>query len=183
MRKNNTKIGVGTIQGLKRIILIILVLVNLGCDQVSKDIVRKNVPTNANIQLLGEYLILTNVENTGAMLGFGAHWTPTIKWILLKLLPLAVLLFFLIRILQRHRISRIEVLGFAMVIGGGIGNLLDRMLHGSVTDFLQIRMGGLQTGIFNMADVSVTLGIILILGSQLIARSNDGDITDGPAIQ
>ena len=59
------------------------------------------------------------------------------------------------------------VIGFAFVIGGGIGNLIDRIFYGSVTDFFQIRLGIFRTGIFNMADVAVTLGVILILALSL----------------
>lgn len=53
-------------------------------------------------------------------------------------------------------------LAFAFVIGGGIGNLIDRVAYGSVTDFLQFRLGAFKTGIFNMADVSVSMGVLFL---------------------
>ena len=56
------------------------------------------------------------------------------------------------------------IFAFACVIGGGIGNLIDRIVYGEVTDFFHIDLGGyFKTGIFNMADVSVTMGVIVIL--------------------
>ena len=55
------------------------------------------------------------------------------------------------------------VLAFAFVIGGGIGNLIDRIAYGSVTDFLLIKLGMFKTGIFNMADMSVTTGVLILL--------------------
>jgi len=55
------------------------------------------------------------------------------------------------------------VVGMCFLIGGGIGNIADRMIYGSVTDFLHLTFGALQTGIFNMADVSIMMGILLIL--------------------
>lgn len=54
--------------------------------------------------------------------------------------------------------------GWCFVIGGGIGNLADRIIHGSVTDFLHLDLGVLQTGIFNFADVSIMAGLMMILG-------------------
>lgn len=148
---------------MKRLLIIFLVLFNIGCDQFSKDVVRKNVTPNDYIQVVQDNLILTNVENTGAMLGFGQHLPPIPKIILLQLLPVLVLLILLFRILQKSNLNKWLIFAFAFVIGGGIGNLIDRIVYGSVTDFFQIKLGLLRTGIFNMADVSVTMGVIVIL--------------------
>lgn len=146
-----------------RILIIVLVLFNVGCDQVSKKVVRENVSRQEYIPLIKDNFILTNVENTGAMLGFGANFPPTLKLILFQLLPLLVLLILLYRILTKTHSNKWMLLAFAFVIGGGIGNLIDRIALGSVTDFFQIRLGFFRTGIFNMADVAVTTGVLLIL--------------------
>tara|TARA_R110000868_G_scaffold74083_1_gene214349 strand:+ start:364 stop:843 length:480 start_codon:yes stop_codon:yes gene_type:complete len=147
---------------LKKITILILVLLNIGCDQISKNIVRKNVNQNEYIQLVNDNFILTNVENTGAMLGFGEGFPPILKIILLQILPVVVLIALLINILRKTYINKWLIGAFAFVIGGGIGNLIDRIAHGKVTDFFILKLGFFKTGIFNMADVSVTLGIILI---------------------
>lgn len=147
---------------MKKITILILVLLNIGCDQISKNIVRKNVNQNEYIQLVNDNFILTNVENTGAMLGFGEGFPPILKIILLQILPVVVLIALLINILRKTYINKWLLGAFAFVIGGGIGNLIDRIAHGKVTDFFILKLGFFKTGIFNMADVSVTLGIILI---------------------
>ena len=54
------------------------------------------------------------------------------------------------------------LIGLCFVIGGGVGNLLDRIVYGSVTDFLYLKFGIFQTGIFNMADVSIMTGMFLV---------------------
>lgn len=146
-----------------RILIIVLVLFNVGCDQVSKKVVRENISRQEYIPLIKDNFILTNVENTGAMLGFGANFPPTLKLILFQVLPLLVLLILLYRILTKTHNNKWMLLAFAFVIGGGIGNLIDRIALGSVTDFFQIRLGFFRTGIFNMADVAVTTGVLLIL--------------------
>ncbi len=148
---------------LKRLSIVLFVLLNIGCDQWSKDLVRKHVEPMDYIQVVNDNLILTNVENTGAMLGFGQSFPPLLKMIFLKGLPLIVLLILLARTLQKTNLNRWLVLAFAFVIGGGMGNLIDRIAYGSVTDFFQIKLGFFKTGIFNMADVSVTMGIFLLL--------------------
>jgi len=148
----------------KKAAILFFILLNIGCDQISKDLVRTNVEEKAYIPLIGDTFVLTNVENTGAMLGFGTDFPPIIKMVLLKILPVFVLLILLFRILRKKQMNIWLIIAFAFVIGGGIGNLIDRVLYGSVTDFFQIDFGGVfRTGIFNMADVSVTTGALLIL--------------------
>lgn len=148
---------------IKKIAIILLVLLNIGCDQLTKSLVRKNVSYQEHIALIDDNFVLTNVENTGAMLGFGSDLSPTLKLIFLQGLPVLVLLVLLVRILQKSNLNKWLVVAFAFVIGGGIGNLIDRIAHGKVTDFFHIKLGFFQTGIFNMADVSVTTGVFLIL--------------------
>lgn len=140
-----------------------LVLLNISCDQSSKEVVRKNVVSQDYIEIVTDHLILTNVENTGAMLGFGASFPPIVKIILFQIIPVLVLMVLLYRVLTKKIIGRWPVIAFAFVIGGGIGNLIDHIVYGSVTDFFQIRLGFLKTGVFNMADVAVTIGVVMIL--------------------
>ena len=153
-----------------RFYILTLVLLNIGCDQLSKEVVRKNVASREYIELVKDHFILTNVENTGAMLGFGASFPPILKIVLFQILPILVLLVLLYRVLTKKTIGTWLVIAFAFVIGGGIGNLIDRIVYGSVTDFFQIRLGFLQTGIFNMADAAVTFGVLLILGLSLFGK-------------
>lgn len=148
---------------MKKLGITLLVLLNIGCDQISKGVVRKNVSSRDYIQLMNDNLILTKIENTGAMLGFGDSLPPILKIILLQAVPTMVLLILLYRILQKSNLNKWLIIAFTFVIGGGIGNLIDRVAYGSVTDFFQIRLGFFKTGIFNMADVSVTTGVLLIL--------------------
>lgn len=148
---------------LRKTLVLLLVLLNFACDQISKDIVRERVAPDDYIEIIEDNFILTHVENTGAMMGLGQNLPPTAKIFLLQLLPLTVLVWLLVRILRKKALDQWSALAFACVIGGGIGNLLDRIAYGKVTDFLHIRIGVFKTGIFNMADVSVTLGVLLIL--------------------
>ena len=148
---------------IKRLGIILLVVLNIGCDQISKKMVRHHVGHDEYIELIDGHFILTKVENTGAMLGFGRDLSPTLKVIFLQAIPVAVLLILLYRMLRKTNMEPWLIFAFACVIGGGIGNLIDRIAHGSVTDFFQIKLGWLSTGIFNLADVSITVGVLLLL--------------------
>ena len=147
---------------MKKIAILILVLLNIGCDQISKKMVRNRIEPNDYIQLVKDNFILTNVENRGAMLGFGESLPPMLKILFLQLIPVIVLIILLVNILRKKHLNKWLVIAFSFVIGGGIGNLIDRIAHGKVTDFFLIKFGFFKTPISNMADVSVTLGVILI---------------------
>ena len=149
-----------------RILLIFgLILLNVGCDQVSKSVARTHIETRENISVIGNYVILTKTENKGAFLGFlSSMENPILKSLFLILLPIAVLFFILRMIIVNTDLDKYMIFGLCCIIGGGIGNLYDRILYSSVTDFMHIDLGGVfRTGIFNMADVSVMLGTGLLI--------------------
>ena len=155
----------------KRTISIFLVIIlTIAADQISKVIVRAHVigRTEINpserISVIGDYFILMNVENTGAFLGMGSDLNPTLRIILLLILPILVLGFVLRHILKDKSLDNWSLFAFASIIGGGIANVYDRIAYGSVTDFFFIDLGGVfKTGIFNLADLSVTTGMIILV--------------------
>ncbi len=147
-----------------RTILILLVLaLNIGCDQVSKSIVRHEMNDNTYIGYLNNHITLSKVENSGAFLSIGDSLPKPFKIIILNLFPLAVVIFGLIFAFTKTSLNRVILLGLIMVIGGGIGNLYDRMVHGSVTDFMHINFVIFQTGIFNLADMSIMIGTFIMV--------------------
>lgn len=143
-------------------IVFLLIIGNFGCDQFSKNMVRQSLIYNENIHLIENHLILTKIENTGAFLSFGEQLPTVSKQIFLMFLPGLALIFAFFYLLMKKKIPGMLLFGLCFVIGGGIGNLYDRIVHGSVTDFLHISVGVFRTGIFNMADVSIMLGMGII---------------------
>ncbi|WP_262247022.1 signal peptidase II [Parapedobacter soli] len=158
---------VGTLFGL------ILISLNISCDQLTKTMVRNQISPHERIILISDHLTLTNIENSGAFLSMGQTWWQPVKSLLFIVLPIIVLLFglFYMTRLGGKQPWLTFALGFA--IGGGIGNMIDRLLYGSVTDFVHIRVGPLQTGIFNMADVSITIGVGMMLLFALRGRRQE----------
>ena len=144
--------------------IISLVILNIILDQLSNFWIRANVAPYSDINIISDYFIITNVENSGAFLGLGSDFSPVIKSILLLALPVGVLVTVLVYVFKDKSIDKLSLIGYSSIIGGGIGNIYDRFLYGSVTDFLFIDLGGVfKTGIFNIADLSVTTGMILII--------------------
>ncbi|WP_250435068.1 signal peptidase II [Hanstruepera flava] len=144
--------------------IFVLIVFNIAIDQISKVIVRANVTPKSETEIIGDYFTLHNVENTGAFLGMGSDFNPTLKLILLLLVPIVVLGYVLYYILKNKNLDRYSLIGFCCVIGGGIANVYDRIVYKSVTDFFHIDLGGVfRTGIFNVADMSVMFGMGLLL--------------------
>jgi signal peptidase II len=150
-------------RGILRIIFILLLLgINIGCDQVSKSIVRHKLQYYDEVKLLNNHFTLMKVENTGAFLSVGNTLSGPLRLILLNLLPLLAVVIGLGFILTRE-LSRTTLISVILIVGGGFGNIYDRMRYGSVTDFMHIKFGSLQTGIFNVADVSIMVGMTILL--------------------
>ena len=145
-----------------RIILILLVITaNIGCDQFSKKIVKRSVLPYETIRVLNDHLTVTRVENSGAFLSAGDSMSKTSKQIFLTLIPIIAMILGLVYLFLKP-VSGNVLIGLCFVIGGGLGNLFDRIMHGSVTDFLFVKVGIFETGIFNLADVSIMTGMLFI---------------------
>lgn len=153
-----------------KLAILLIVVCNVGCDQISKGIVRKEVGYYENIKVYVDNITLTKVENTGAFLSMGSVLPQFLKFTLLIILPAIVLLMGLYFIMTKARLSQLTIIGAAFVIGGGIGNLYDRIMFGSVTDFLHIDFIIFQTGIFNLADVSIMIGMGMIVIAAYLNR-------------
>lgn len=148
---------------LRAAIIIAIIMLNIGCDQVSKSIVRSHIEAYSSLRFLGGHFMLTRVENTGAFLSMGDQIPGYLHAILLSIIPAAFLIWGIWYLISNTALSRATIIGICFMIGGGAGNVFDRIIHGSVTDFLYIDFPPFHTGVFNMADLSITSGVIIIL--------------------
>jgi signal peptidase II len=138
-------------------------ILNIGCDQISKSLVRNKIETHEHIELIRNHFTLLKIENTGAFLSWGDSFANPVKFLLLSLIPVLALAAGLIFLFTRHSMTKLTAVGLCFMIGGGIGNLHDRIVYGSVTDFLHIDFGIFETGVFNMADLSIMIGMCILL--------------------
>ena len=148
----------------RNLLITTIVFLTIALDQISKIWVRNNFESYIENSIICDLFILIKVENTGAFLGMGSELPESLRILLLIVLPIIVLIFITIYTYIDKELDKISIIGFSLIIGGGIGNIFDRIVYGSVTDFLYLDFGGIfKTGIFNIADLSVTTGMILIL--------------------
>ena len=145
---------------IRNLIILLIVIANISCDQISKKVVRESVEPGERIEIINQNFLLMNVENDGAFLSMGSDFSPILKNIILLGVPLLMLVGVFFYLFWETKLPKIALIGWSFVIGGGIGNLYDRIKFGSVTDFLFIDLGGIfRTGVFNMADVSIMVGM------------------------
>tara|TARA_B100000809_G_scaffold263696_1_gene317593 strand:+ start:1096 stop:1593 length:498 start_codon:yes stop_codon:yes gene_type:complete len=151
--------------------IILLIIFNIAIDQISKIIVRTSIDPSERISVIGKFFQMMNVENTGAFLGMGSDMSPTLKVIFLLILPVGVLGYLIYYIITNKTLDRLSVIALSCIAGGGIANVFDRIAFGSVTDFFYLYINDtLRTGIFNVADMSVTFGMIALLFTTFFAN-------------
>ncbi|MBO3697438.1 signal peptidase II [Roseivirga sp. E12] len=160
-------------------LIIIIILANIAVDQVTKKMTRDRIEYNETIEVIGEYLILTKVENEGAFLGMGSSLSPTMRKVLLLILPAGVMIALFVYLIRNKEITSMSMVALSFIVGGGIGNVYDRIVYGSVTDMVFIDLQFAHTGIFNLADVSVMIGTGIILVEQFLPKKKN----EAPAVQ
>jgi signal peptidase II len=113
---------------------------------------------------MGGVIRLHYTENTGAFLGMGARLSEAARFWTLIVLVSVLLVGMVIFILTYPALDVISVIGGSLVIGGGFSNLLDRIFRGgAVVDFMNLGIGALRTGIFNVADLAIVCGVGMML--------------------
>ena len=151
-------------------VLLLLLTLNFGCDQISKKIVRTEISDYEHISIIKDRFTLTKVENSGAFLSLGDNMPYIFRLIILTGLPLLFLGYGLYFLFAKRNLPMSMQIALCFLIGGGIGNLYDRIVHGSVTDFMHMDFYLFQTGVFNFADISIMIGVGILLFQSI--RSN-----------
>ena len=148
---------------------VLLIAALIAVDQWTKQIARARWSTPE--QLLGGVVTLMHTENTGAFLSLGADLPPIARTLIFSGFVTFILVALIVSVATGNVRRRSDVIASVMIIGGGIGNLIDRIARdGRVTDFIYLEAGPLHTGIFNVADVAITLGVLWLFVSSLIPR-------------
>jgi len=141
-----------------------LLVACVGCDQVTKALAAEHLAGRPPVLLLGGAFRLLYAENTGAFLSLGAGLPEAIRlWVFVIVTGAVLALLLVYALMHREAMRPWEMLALALVVGGGIGNLLDRIFLGLVRDFLFLGVGRLRTGVFNVADMAITGGALLML--------------------
>ncbi|MDP3716838.1 MAG: signal peptidase II [Acidobacteriota bacterium] len=148
---------------LRRLLLLGLLLAGTAsCDRATKHYAMTTLTGAPDQSFFSDTVRLTYHENPGAFLGVGAQWRPELRATFFQfgnglfLLATAVLAL-------RSRFSRLGQAGLALFLAGGVSNLVDRVAMGRVIDFLNVGIGPLRTGVFNVADMAIIAGVAILI--------------------
>lgn len=164
--------------GRHRLLLALGILVSfVGCDQVTKQIATETLQNEPSVSLLNNTVRLEYALNPGGFLSLGASLPSSVRtgfFIGMNVLLLGGVAVFLIRSSRLHPVA---FLSLTCILAGGIGNLIDRVANqGLVIDFINLGVGSLRTGVFNVADIGVTCGAVtLMLFSHRMSRMSSAD--------
>ena len=136
---------------------IIISIILLCIDQISKLLVVNLLTKTDSITIIKNFFYLTYINNDGA--AFSILVGKRIFLILIAVLAIVML----IRYIKKNNIqNKLELVSISLIIGGSLGNLMDRVVRGYVIDFLDFKIFNYNFPIFNLADVCITLGVILL---------------------
>jgi len=157
-------------EGLKRgVALAALIVAVIALDQWTKVLAREHL-TPFPQSYAGGILSLLHTENEGAFLSLGASLPRATRTLIFTgAVSIAVLL--ALGMLVTSRVHGVDAVAVALIAAGGIGNLIDRLARGGrVTDFLYLSAGPLHTGVFNVADIAITGGVLWLLLSSFLPQ-------------
>ncbi len=156
-----------------------IIIVNYAADRISKQWAILTLKGKGIVNVIGDFFILIYAENTGAFLSAGAGWPSIIKYILLLIIPLLLCCYGIYYIfIKEKRYS--HIVSLACIIGGGLGNLIDRLVNNFiVVDFLNFGIGKLRTGILNVADLSVTFGALAFIIIEMGRKRKEQNLLEG----
>jgi signal peptidase II len=154
-------------------VLLLLVVATIGCDRVTKHLATENLAGEPARSFLADTIRLTYAENTGGFLSLGAELPPALRTAVFTVATGAVLVL-LAFVAWRQRGSVWHAAAFSLFIAGGVSNWFDRISNGRVIDFLNVGVGWLRTGVFNVADVAIMIGVAVFVLAEIRGRSSAG---------
>ena len=148
----------------KCVFILAIILSSIGCDQFSKYIATQYLQPMQRTSYFYDLFRLQYTENVGAMLSVGESLSEPARFWLFTVLVALLLVALIIYAYTISFRTHLKITGLSLIAGGGLSNLIDRISNnGAVVDFMSIGIGTLRTGIFNVADFLILVGIALVL--------------------
>lgn len=144
-------------------------------DQFVKIVVKSTLPLYQSKVVLGDFFLLTHVQNTGAAFSISLGSQAFNRGFFIIMTIIAII--FVVYLIYRST-TKLQLISMSLIIGGAIGNLIDRILFGYVTDFVDIDFPDIimqRWPVFNLADSSIVIAISLLILDMIINRDTDKD--------
>jgi signal peptidase II len=146
-----------------RLLYLGLSLLLFGLDRLSKSMVVARLPLYESVPIIENFFHLTHVANTGALFGLMAGMAAPLRGLIFITIPvLAIFLILAFQFRTRENDFLVQT-GLALILGGAMGNLYDRVAFGHVVDFLDFSLAGHHWPAFNLADSSICLGVFTLI--------------------
>jgi signal peptidase II len=159
------------------LIILIVVVTSIGCDQATKSIASRRLAPSAPVTIIDHIFHLEYTENSGAMMGIGSELSDGTRFWLFIVFAGCALSAILAFTLLDKTLNVATILSLSLIVGGGLGNLADRLFKGGiVVDFMIVTLGPLRTAIFNFADLSILLGLLVLVFSHFPWFSRSSNI-------
>ena len=153
---------------MKKIILIsILTLV---VDIFTKQLVINTMFEHQSISIIKDFFSITFAKNTGVAFSFLEGKVPLI------IIMTSIVIILILKYIKSTNPDKYETICYGLIIGGAIGNLIDRIIYGYVIDFLDFNLLGYPFPIFNLADTAIVIGIFILLILSFIESRNQNEI-------
>jgi len=152
---------------MKKIILISII--TLIIDILTKQLVFNTMIEDQSISIIKDFFSITYAKNTGVAFSFLEGKIPLI------IIMTSIIIILILKYLKTINLNKYESLCYGLIIGGAIGNLLDRITYGYVIDFLDFNIFGYNFAIFNLADTAIVIGIFTLITLSFIESRNQNE--------
>ena len=154
---------------IRRYHLLIAILI-VAVDRFTKWLVAARIPLHDSIIVVPGFFHLTHVQNRGAAFGLWSDSPSEWKVTMLIMFSLAALMVVVALLWKNSHAMSTTAAGLALILGGALGNLWDRLVMGRVVDFLDFSVSGYHWPAFNLADSAIVIGALLLVGEILFSK-------------
>lgn len=137
--------------------LLIFTLIFVICDQLIKILISNTLIPYEYIDIIKNFITITHVHNTGAAFSILSNNV----WLLISISLIALILIYYY-ILKKIVFTKLNILIYSLLIGGIIGNLIDRLIHGYVIDYISVNIFGYHFPVFNLADIGIVVSVFIL---------------------
>ena len=138
----------------------------IALDQYTKLLVIEHFPHEGGVITITSFFNLVRAHNTGAAFSFLSNAGGWQQWLFIGLAGIVAII--ILTMLWSHSTQRFLSLGLSGIMAGAIGNVIDRINHGYVVDFLDFHLGARHFPAFNVADIGITVGVAIVILHELV---------------
>ena len=149
--------------------IILISILTLVIDILTKQLVLNYMLEHQSLTIIEHFFSITFAKNTGVAFSFLEGQVPLI------IIMTSIIILFILKYIKTTNPSKYETICYGLIIGGALGNLIDRLIYGYVIDFLDFNIFGYSFPIFNLADTAIVIGIFMLIILSLIESRNKND--------